>query len=438
MLPPILEIYVVWHPRDPGGAVVSDVMVNHFQGSSFSGLIGGAIEVYVRSAGWRSPSDAPRPIPFPNDDPPDPTQPPQQLLTAVVPVVGTELAAAVERGSGPWYDYVASMAQAQRTWPDRVAVFPVAAEAAAARGTVLGGLLEPFHGIGRSRLALDEERANTWCRDLAQGITQHFGEDHRRRSLGTDGATAGRAQPFGGYRGGRLTVFISHASEPATAGDSGDVGIAERVRSIVARTRLDDFFSASDLQPGRNWSEELSEKASTSALLAVRTSTYTSRPWCQREMLLAKTAGMPIVVLDALEHAEERGSFVMDHVPRVPVRRDAGGWRDADVLAGLNLLVDECLKRALWQRQGEFATAQSTQPGTWWAPHAPEPVTLAPWLREQMASGRIPATGPIRIIHPDPPIGPDEHAVLAEIVRLAGLDNPLEVLTPRQLALLGD
>jgi hypothetical protein len=127
----------------------------------------------------------------------------------------------------------------------------------------------------------------------------------------------------------------------------------------------------------------------------------------------------------------------MDHVPRAPVRRDANGWRDGDILAGLNRLVDECLKRALWHRQGEFATAQAAQPGTWWAPHAPEPVTLVPWLHGQIAARRLPASGPIRIIHPDPPIGPDELAALEQIVRLAGLDNALEVLTPRQLALLG-
>src|SRR5262249_34229574 len=146
----------------------------------------------------------------------------------------------------------------------------------------------------------------------------------------------------------------------------GDAAIAERVRSIVARTRLADFFSASDLQPGRNWSRELTEMASTSALLAVRTGTYASRPWCQREMLLAKTAGMPIVILDALEQPEERGSFLMDHVPRVPVRRDADGWRDTDILAGLNLLVDECLKHALWQRQGQLVPRDPDLAVTWW------------------------------------------------------------------------
>lgn len=444
MLPPILEIYVVWHPADRGGLHVSEVMVSHFQGSTFSGLIGGAIEVYIRSAGWRSATDAPRPIPFPTDSAGDETESPQQqLFTAVVPVVGTELADAVEGGSGPWYEYLTEIVRAHEKYPDRVAVFPVATESSAAHGTVLGELLEPFHGIGRGRMTTGEERSRTWCRDLAQGVTQHFGAPHgpprtdgRRRRGPRGGGRHRPIGPFGGDESGRLTVFISHTNEVGRS-TPADVGIAERVRAIVARTRLDDFFSASDLQPGRNWSRELSEKAATSALLAVRTSTYASRPWCQREMLLAKTAGMPIVVLDALEHPEERGSFLMDHVPRVRVRREADGWRDDDILAGLNLLVDECLKHALWHRQGELVASELSAPApavTWWAPHAPEPVTLIAWLEEQIDSKRLPADGPIRIVHPDPPIGPDERSVLDQIVRLAKLTNPLDIVTPRVLA----
>jgi hypothetical protein len=310
-----------------------------------------------------------------------------------------------------------------------VAVFPVATESSAAHGTVLGQLLEPFHGIGRGRLTTGEERSRTWCRDLAQGVTQYFGlrtAPGKRRGL--------RKGPFGGDPRGRLTVFISHTNEVDDRGTTADAGIVDRVRSMVQRTRLDKFFSASDLQPGQNWGEELARKAASSALLAVRTSTYASRPWCQREMLLAKTSGMPIVVLDALEHPEERGSFLMDHVPRVPVRRDGDGWCDDDILAGLNLLVDECLKHALWHRQGQLVTAEMRSALTWWSPHAPEPVTLVPWLQEQVRRGRLPARGTIQVIHPDPPIGDDEARVLEQIVRLAGLRNELDIVTPRVLA----
>ena len=51
MVPPILEIFVVWHPEDREGEAVADQFVEHFHGTTFSGLIGGAVEIYVRSEG---------------------------------------------------------------------------------------------------------------------------------------------------------------------------------------------------------------------------------------------------------------------------------------------------------------------------------------------------------------------------------------------------
>ena len=72
-------------------------------------------------------------------------------------------------------------------------------------------------------------------------------------------------------------------------------------------------------------------------------------------MLIAKRAGMPVVILDSLGHGEERGSFLMDHIPRIPVREAKGRWSKVDIRRGLNLLVDECLKRAIWGVQQSLA-----------------------------------------------------------------------------------
>jgi len=61
MLPPILEFYVVWHPDDDEGKGLAGELLEHFHGNPFSGLIGGAVELFTRSAGWRDSTDAPRP-----------------------------------------------------------------------------------------------------------------------------------------------------------------------------------------------------------------------------------------------------------------------------------------------------------------------------------------------------------------------------------------
>jgi hypothetical protein len=57
MLPP--------NPDDLAGKTAAKQLVEHFHGTHFSALIGGAVEVDVRSRSWRSTADAPPPIPFP-------------------------------------------------------------------------------------------------------------------------------------------------------------------------------------------------------------------------------------------------------------------------------------------------------------------------------------------------------------------------------------
>jgi hypothetical protein len=337
----------------------------------------------------------------------------QAQFVALVPILGLDLAAAVEEGTGPWHAFICSIREAQRDSPDRVGVFPCRLDAGAIDGTELGRILGGYQAIAATppEAGHDTDEGQR-CRDLAQAITQFM---------------SGNAE-------NRTTVFISH-TQRTTAREAGNVdALIAMVRSVIAATRLREFFDASDLQPGRDWAEDLTRNAGSSALLALRTDLYPSREWCQREVLIAKRHGMPVIIVDAMGFGEERGSFLMDHVPRVPVRTNGEGWLRRDVYRALNLLVDECLKRVLWHRQHEAANVLQRFDVTWWAPHAPEPVTLANWL----ASAALPnGNAPIRILHPDPPLGPDELAVLEQMLQVGGLGRRLEVMTPRMVAARG-
>jgi len=404
MLPPVLEINVVWHPGDTAGVRITEALLEHFRGTSFSGLIGGAIDVYVRTGAGSHP---PSPIPA-LDAPPYSLAVPR--FTAVVVVAGSELAAAVEE-RGPWRDYLEQVNAAPHSSSGSVGVFPVKVAKLALDGTRLGQLVG-----GRQQLAADgwgrSDFEDTLCRDLAQGIAQVIDPAHQR-----------------------LSVFISHTKR-ATAHEHGDVGsLIELVRRVIAGTRLTDFFDAADLQPGQDWAPTLIDAASSGALLAVRTDLYSSRTWCQREVVTAKRHGMPVVVFDALTFGEERGSFLMDHVPRVAGRKGNDGFDEATVLRALNQLVDECLKRALWNAQRELALDDLGVDIDWWASHAPEPATFADWLDQIDRAAK--RNEPVIVLHPDPPLGDDEREVLQQIGRLAGLEGSLQFLTPRGLAVRG-
>lgn len=409
MLPPVLEIYVVWHPSDTEGQPIARALLEHFRGTTFSGLIGGAVEVYIRSESATGRVGVPRPLPCTHPMPYGVASP---ATTAVVLVAGTNLGKDVET-DGPWRQYIQALVNASSADPTTVGLFPVMT-GAHLEGSVLAdqvaGILAVAHGMHGT-----PDFEPTLCREVAQGIAQ-----------------------MGGSSADKVKVFVSHTKRLSNTEQEEVTSLVGLVRDVIASSRLGEFFDAHDLQPNEDWTEALVAAASTGALLAVRTDLYSSRPWCQREVLTAKQHGVPVVILDALTTGEERGSFVMDHVPRSPGRLDLDAtWRRTDVVSALGRLVDECLKRVLWGKQREIAlTATLPVQVDWWAPHAPEPVTFAEWLSSS-ANVEHHRKHPVVILHPDPPLGPAEQHVLHQLARLMNLHDTVEFLTPRGLATRG-
>lgn len=416
MLPPILEIFVVWHPDDPRGGDVAESIFEHFmQSPTFSGVIGGGIQVSFRSAGWKGMGTSPRPIYSSANPGPNGLRPAKFI--ALVPLLGIELAASVEIAGSVWDRYITTLRDAQTAAPDEIGVFPFLLTNGAADSTQLGGILGGYQFVASGEPERHgEDVASMLRRDLTQGIAQLISPNEIER----------------------LTAFISHTKRHSTS-DGEDVGdLVDFVREVIGNTRLREYFDASDLQPGADWAADLTHNAGTSALLAIRTDLYASRAWCQREVAIAKTHGMPVIMMDAIGYGEERGSYLLDHVPRIAVRKKDGHWQKRDVYRALNLLVDECLKRALWMHQKELADEQPGLDVAWWAPHAPEPLTLSHWISKRLESGiDSPGEGDLRILHPDPPLGPEEQEVLVNYASTTRLDRGIDIMTPRLLATRG-
>ncbi|WP_155773920.1 TIR domain-containing protein [Rhodovulum sp. MB263] len=416
MLPPIIEVFIVWHPQDTSGLQTADAIFKHFMhGPTFSGVIGGGIQVSFRSTPWEGSGTAPRPIynsahPAPNGIRP-------ARFTVIVPLLGTELAASVEDETSSWCRYIAALQEDQARAPGEIGIYPFLLSGGATNGTKLGDILGGYQFVAAGRPEqLGESQLSMLCRDLTQGIAQLVSPDEMDR----------------------LTTFISHTKRHSSSEGEDVDALVDLVREVIGNTRLREYFDASDLQPGSDWDAELRGNASQSAMLAIRTDLYASRSWCQREIALAKTNGMPVIMMDAIGFGEERGSFLMDHVPRVAVRKVDGRWQKRDVYRALNLLVDECLKRALWLHQKDLSGERPELDIAWWAPHAPEPLTLLHWIGSQLASGVLrEAEGALRILHPDPPLGEAEREVLQEYAKSTQLGRDIDIMTPRQLATRG-
>lgn len=394
--PPILDVFAVWHPEEFGGEQLFTRLDDHYHSPAFSGLAGGAVEVYARSAPWGA-DGAPRPLGISDELAPGIVAAHRNVI---IVYVGAALATAFKNDPA-WGRYIREIVELGAR--EQVKVYTVLKEGFDLASSRIGELLGDTQALTG---ALLHEQGNLG-REVSQAITQWI--------TGTS----------------QIRVFISHTKHSSLVETDANSGanIAQRVRDVIRRTHLDDFFDAQDIQAGDDWEAVLDGNAEGSALLMVRTDKYAGREWTQREVLTAKTADVPIVCLHALTGGEDRGSFLMDHVPSVPCSLESP---EVGIVAALNSLVDEALKRALWEAQRVYHESD----GFDWLPvHAPEPVTLTQWLRVHQRED--PGDEHVWIMHPDPPLGPQERDVVKSLCSLAGFTDSVEILTPRTFATRG-
>ncbi|MDR0605063.1 MAG: TIR domain-containing protein [Bacteroidales bacterium] len=97
-----------------------------------------------------------------------------------------------------------------------------------------------------------------------------------------------------------IKVFLSHSRIDGK-------NIADAINTyVLLQTSLKTFIDVNDIPKGSNFAQSIAENIGSSALLAICTDKYSSREWCQKEVLLAKQKNCPIIILDALEIAEIR------------------------------------------------------------------------------------------------------------------------------------
>jgi hypothetical protein len=396
-IPPILDVFVVWHPDDPEGEKRFRELQDHFHSPAFAGLVGGAVEVYARSEAW---SDDGAPRPFGITSPLADGLPPAQF-SAIVPVLSTHLARAA---SAPgWKDFLEEI-RTLAELPD-VGIFSTPWDGVDLQNGSLSEALGPFQLLPRAVV----ENANLLGRELDQAIAQKIRGD------------AGQNK--------RITVFVSHSKHRSLSEDDDAPAIYELVRERIARSHLAEFFDAHDIQVGDRWVAELEGNASEHALLIVRTDRYAERPWTQREVKAAKQAEVPVVTMYALRTGEQQGSFLMDHVPTVVC--DVAD-PEPGIEAALSSLVTEALKSTLWNAQRSYLESDNFD---WLPARSPEPTTIAPWLAKHKADN--PDDQHIWIMHPDPPLGHAEREVLIQLVELAGYSDDVNIYTPRTFAARG-
>lgn len=367
MYRPTLAVHVVWHPRCSSADEYARALFVHlFEDPDDLATHGMRIPVRL----WRSTS--------PTHDPPPSAVPPLQESerSALVVLIDDEFIAA-----DGWLSRLDEMVAAVRP-----------------RDVVLGVALSP-RALEIASSVLDYNL-----------IRLYDFEPELRSAVLVNRITHALCRLIAGTQDS-LRVFLSHSKHDGLA-------ITEKVRSFLqSGTGVEDFFDAQNLSEGSRWAELLHGAAAESALLAIRTDAYATREWCRVEVLDAKLAGSPVVVLDALDTVEPRSFAYLGNVPSVR-------WHESDSRGPMEELLGVVLQEALRFRHfplrvADLCRAHGIPDEHAVIPTPPELLTVLQ-LRSANAASR-------RLVYPDPPLGTDELALVTELA------PNLETLTPTTL-----
>ena len=203
----------------------------------------------------------------------------------------------------------------------------------------------------------------------------------------------GEAPPLERYLE-KIQTFVSYSRN-----DEHGKEIAAAVRSWLHRnSALASFLDVHDIPAGLPFHEVIEHHIGRSVFLAIRTDSYSSREWCRREVMVAKRAEVPMIVVDCLHAGEERAFPYLGNVPVVrldPVRKDR--------LPGIaGCLLDEVLADLLWRCRVELLPER--RPGMVFMVRPPELISLATsGIKEE--ERRV-------VVYPDPPLDQEELRLL--------------------------
>ena len=376
--PPFM-LYVVWHPDYSRGTDIAEVLREHFGSDRYKRIEGGTgVRVMFRSSALAGVQ-----IPIPVDWDGAGT-------TAVVILVDSALAA-----DPAWTGYVRDLLEEAANGGIHSMVFPVEMD----RGALSVGLNEQALQWARWE-GDDEQRERRLIRDLTYAFSRML------RSYLAQIRYPDARDDLGQYVK-KVNVFLSHSKH-----DTYGEPIAETMRDwLHNHSGLSSFLDVHDIPPGLPFSAVIDHYIADGVMVAIYTDSYSSRAWCQREVITAKRANVPMLVVDCLHTLDERAFPYLGNVP--VIRMDPDDPDRVDQITGL--LLDEVFKDFLWKCRIETLGEQDAP--IMFVPRVPELLSLANFPEQSGDNKRI-------IVYPDPPLGTDESQLFYDVfqdVRLYSL-----------------
>lgn len=111
-----------------------------------------------------------------------------------------------------------------------------------------------------------------------------------------------------------IRIFLSH-----TKVDCNAVALAQNIMRYIDHSPLGRFFDAFDIYPGVNFEDVIEDNVKKATIVSIHSDSYSSRPWCQKEILFAKKYNCPLLIVDFLEKFEDRRFPFLCNTPAVHV-----------------------------------------------------------------------------------------------------------------------
>ncbi|SDS11316.1 TIR domain-containing protein [Halopseudomonas sabulinigri] len=190
-----------------------------------------------------------------------------------------------------------------------------------------------------------------------------------------------------------ISIFLSHAK----TGCTGRLH-AEEIKRFIDNTNMHRFFDTTEISPGYQFDEEIEKHIANSTLLALESDAYSSRYWCQREILSAKQNDRPIVVVNCLEDYEDRVFPAASNVPCVHISPETP-MSQHDILRVLSSTIVETIRffhaKQCLEAYREFE----------WIPAGCELTSRPPEIRKVLGYKGL---GKRDVCYPEPPVYSNE------------------------------
>ncbi len=224
-----------------------------------------------------------------------------------------------------------------------------------------------------------------------------------------------------------LKLFLSH-----TKVDEHGVNLASEIKKFIDNTNIQNFFDTTDIAPSHRFDEEIEQHLQESTVIAIGSDKYSSRYWCQREILLAKEERRPIIFVNTLEYYEDRIFPAITNIPNIHISHNLE-LREKEILRILIAALLETVRFNYATNLLEYYRAQEwIDPKSEIFARPPEINQIIKLLKEREKSGK--SNEVLHVCYPEPPVYAEEISWINQFEKPTTQDdifeNKIEAVTP--------